>query len=85
MRMLLRWVLTLSMLWVFLLSGESARAHGSALGTLKFQELSDDVYGVLWKRNRAAVLAEGKAILWPSVLSDEPHTKDNRTMHEVLS
>ena len=26
----------------------------------------------------------GKAILWPSVLADEPHTKDERTDHEAL-
>lgn len=26
----------------------------------------------------------GKAILWPSVLADDPHTKDERTDHEAL-
>jgi len=26
----------------------------------------------------------GKAILWPSVLSDDPHAKDDRTHHEAL-
>ena len=26
----------------------------------------------------------GKAILWPSVLADQPHTKDDRTHHEAL-
>lgn len=26
----------------------------------------------------------GKAILWPSVLADQPHTKDERTQHEAL-
>ena len=26
----------------------------------------------------------GKAILWPSVLADAPHTKDDRTHHEAL-
>ena len=65
MRMVLRWVLCLSLLGGVLLPGGSAEAHGSALGTLKLQALSEDLYGVLWKRNRAAVLAEGKAIVWP--------------------
>ena len=26
----------------------------------------------------------GKAVLWPSVLADEPHSKDSRTDHEAL-
>ena len=26
----------------------------------------------------------GKAILWPSVLADQPHEKDERTNHEAL-
>ena len=26
----------------------------------------------------------GKAILWPSVLADAPHSKDDRTHHEAL-
>jgi prolyl 4-hydroxylase len=27
---------------------------------------------------------KGKAILWPSVLADQPHAKDDRTHHEAL-
>ena len=26
----------------------------------------------------------GKAILWPSVLAGDPHSKDSRTDHEAL-
>ena len=27
---------------------------------------------------------KGKAVLWPSVLADSPHAKDDRTHHEAL-
>ena len=61
----LRSVLTLVILVGLQLSSTDTWAHGSALGTLKLQELPDDTFGVLWKRNRAAALAEGKEIVWP--------------------
>ena len=48
------------------LTASSAWAHGSALGTLKIEQLDELSYAVLWKRNRAALLAEGAAIEWPT-------------------
>ena len=48
------------------LVASNAWAHGSALGTLKIEQLDELGYAVLWKRNRAALLAEGVEIQWPA-------------------
>ena len=34
--------------------------------------------------SRAAAPSKGSAILWPSVLSSDPYTTDDRTYHEAV-